>query len=349
MPSALTPEVAHRELTREEVAAAMSALLEPRADDTAKAIFLRAWAQRGETASELAASAETLLARAADPGVRGSWHGQPLLDCCGTGGGGLNLLNISTGIVFILAAMGIPVVKHGNRGITKKSGSADVLEALGIKIDLQPDQVEACLEKVGAAFLYAPLYHTTFAAIAPVRKQLAAEGQRTIFNLLGPLLNPARPDARLVGVFKPEHVELYYAALQKMGCSRFTVASGEDEPTKTMIGEISAQGVTRIGTTLKLPSGAPFSMHKQSQEGTEPLSSLMVQNAKESGERLLALLENREQGFARWTLLTNATFAGWTQGIAPSLPEARQMAQEALDSRRALAVLRKWQDFSAKL
>ncbi len=170
--------VAGRPLTPEEISAAARDLLDTSVSDELKAGFLRDWALRGETAAELAACAEAFLPRALDPGLRGSWNGQPLLDCCGTGGGGLNLLNISTGLMFVLAAMGIPVVKHGNRGITKRSGSADVLEAMGIRIDLAPAEVPRCLETVGCAFLFAPAYHTTFAAVAPVRRSLAALGQR---------------------------------------------------------------------------------------------------------------------------------------------------------------------------
>jgi anthranilate phosphoribosyltransferase len=342
----LTLQVPERELTRQEVVAAMSILLDASADTEAKAAFLRAWTQRGESAAELAASAETLLPRAVDPGLRGSWNDRPLLDCCGTGGGGLNLLNVSTGIVFILAAMGVPVVKHGNRGVTKKSGSADVLEALGIKIDLKPDQVKACLEKVGAVFLFAPAYHTTFAAIAPVRQKLAAEGRRTIFNLLGPLLNPARPDARLVGVFKWEHVELYAEALEKMKCLRFTVACGEDEDTK--IGEVSARGVTQIHGTLR-SNGAPLDRLERNFPKTESLEKLFVRDAGESAGRLRDLFSNTEQGLARETLLVNAALAAWTQGAAGSFEEGYDHAREILDSERALGVLQKWQEFSAKV
>jgi anthranilate phosphoribosyltransferase len=249
----LTQRVLAGELAREEVAQAVTALLDPSVGDDAKAAFLRAWAQRGETAAELAACAEALLPRAVDPGVRGSWNGRPLLDCCGTGGGGLNLLNISTGIVFILAALGIPVVKHGNRGLTKKSGSADVLEALGIRIDLPPGKLESCLEEVGAAFLFAPAYHTSFSVLAPVRRQLGAEGQRTVFNLLGPLLNPARPDARLVGVFTDDHATLYYGALNNIGCPNFVVAWAEASPQMKPIGEVSAHGKTLILGTRREP------------------------------------------------------------------------------------------------
>src|SRR5277367_5170366 len=191
----LTQVIPKRSMAPDEICAAAGELLDASVGDGLKAAFLRAWAQRGETAVELAACAEAFLPQALDPGLRGSWQGKPLLDCCGTGGGGLNLLNISTGLMFILAAMGIPVVKHGNRGITKRTGSADVLEAMGIKIDLAPELVPRCLEEVGCAFLFAPFYHTSFATIAPVRRALGAKGQRTIFNLIAPLLNPARPDA----------------------------------------------------------------------------------------------------------------------------------------------------------
>jgi anthranilate phosphoribosyltransferase len=334
----LTQCVATRELIGAEIAQAMTALLDSTADNATKAAFLRVWAQRGESANELAACAKTLLPRAADPGVHGSWNGKPLLDCCGTGGGGLNLLNISTGMVFILAAMGVPVVKHGNRGLTKKSGSADVLEALGIRIDLPPEKLGACLDEVGAAFLFAPAYHTSFAVLAPVRSQLGAEGQRTVFNLLGPLLNPAQPDARLVGVFTEKNLHLYHATLAAMGCPHFEIACGEDAPAKKKIGEVSANGETLLSGTRIDASG----------KSTFTLDSMLVTDARESASRLLALLSRRDHGLARETLLLNAGVAAWAQGGAPSISEGRSLAAEALDSGRALDVLRKWQDFSAK-
>jgi anthranilate phosphoribosyltransferase len=343
----LTPRVSERELTREEISAAIPDLLDPGVGEAPKADFLRGWAQRGETAAEMAACAETLLPLALSPGVRGSWRGQPLLDCCGTGGGGLNLINISTGLVFILAAMGIPVVKHGNRGITKKSGSADVLEALGIKIDTKPEHMEACLDKVGAAFLFAPAYHTSFAVIAPVRQKLAAEGRRTIFNLLGPLLNPARPDARLIGVFQPEHVELYRLALERMRCPRFTVSYGEDAPSGTKLGEISARGLTRFGSTLRQADGTPLSFLEFSTSMAEDLKTLLVRDASESAGRLLAILSLDDKGLGRATLLVNAAVAAWTHGMSSSFDQGYEKAKEALDSGRALQRLRAWQEFSA--
>ncbi len=339
-----------RSLTREEIGAAARELLDASVPDAVKAEFLRAWAQRGETAVELAACAEAFLPNALDLGLSGSWHGKALLDCCGTGGGGLNLLNISTGLMFILAALGIPVVKHGNRGITKRSGSADVLEAMGIRIDLAPADVPRCLEEVGCAFLFAPAYHTTFAAVAAVRRALGAEGQRTVFNLLGPLLNPARPDARLVGVFKPQHVELYQSALELMKCPRFAVTCGEDEESHQMIGEVSAQGTTLVGGTLRLPDGLPLIRLRRFPNPAlqEKLDSLLVRNPDESAARLGTILSGEEQGLDRDTLIINAAVASWMHGTAASLEEGIGQSEDALDSGKALQVLQRWQEFSGK-
>jgi len=343
----LTPVLSQRSLTSEEIRAAAKELLSTSVPDAAKADFLRAWAVRGETAEELAACAEAFLPQAQNPGLRGNWQGKPLLDCCGTGGGGLNLLNISTGLMFILAAMGVPVVKHGNRGITKRSGSADVLEAMGIKIDLAPEKVPQCLEEVGCAFLFAPFYHTSFAAIIPVRKALAAEGQRTIFNLLGPLLNPARPDARLVGVFKTDHLALYQAALEQMKCPRFTVACGDDLETHQMIGEVSAQGSTQFASTIRMVDGKPLTqLTRPHLPFKEHIDSLLVRTVGESASRLETIFSGEEQELERETLLINAAVASWTHGTAASLEEGLAQGAEALDSGKALGVLKRWQKFS---
>ncbi|HEX4140766.1 MAG TPA: anthranilate phosphoribosyltransferase [Candidatus Methylacidiphilales bacterium] len=338
----LTRAVPNRTLTPADISAAATDLLDPSVTDTVKADFLRAWAQRGETAAELAACAEAFLPKALDPGLRGSWRGKPLLDCCGTGGGGLNVVNISTGLMFVLAAMGIPVVKHGNRGITKRSGSADVLEAMGIRIDLAPEEVPRCLEEIGCAFLFAPAYHTTFAVIAPVRKALAAEGQRTAFNLIGPLLNPARPDARLVGVFSRENVALYRDALTLMKCPRFTVVCGEDVESGKMIGEASAQGANLFGSTLPLTELT----RTPGYEPHEHIDSLLVRNADESASRIETILSGEDQELAHDTLLLNAAIASWTHGSASSLEEGLDQAAQALDSGAALEKLRAWQRFS---
>jgi anthranilate phosphoribosyltransferase len=349
----MLPELARivpeRALMGDEIAIAADALLDPAARDKDKAAFLSTWAQRGETADELAACAEAFLPRAVDPGVRGSWNGRPLLDCCGTGGGGLNIVNISTGVMFILAAMGVPVVKHGNRGVTKRSGSADVLEALGIRVDLPPAEVPRCLEEVGCAFLFAPSYHPAFAVIAPVRRTLAAQGQRTIFNLLGPLLNPARPEARLVGVFKPEHVALYHAALRQMHAPRYTVVYGTDASARP-VGEVSAHGTNQIASTLSWKGEKPISLlqfepYFDDDPSTKlgSLDDLLVSDAAQSAARLLGLLGGTDRGLGRDMLVLNATVAAWTQGIFPTYDIALTHAREAIDSGAAFERLKAWQ------
>jgi anthranilate phosphoribosyltransferase len=342
----LTAALSNRSLTKEEIGHVTGDLLDASISGESKASFLSAWAQRGETAPELAACAEAFLPHAVDPGIRGTWKGRALLDCCGTGGGGLNLLNVSTGLMFILGAMSIPVVKHGNRGITKKSGSADVLEALGIKIDLAPEHVTRCLEEVGCAFLFAPAYHFTFSVIAPVRRSLGEKGRRTVFNLLGPLLNPARPQARLVGVFKPEHVVLYAKTLEQMKCPMFSIACGEDAPSGRMLGEVSAHGTTLLGGTLRHAKNEPFERLERKTSPPQKIETLFVQNAGESAKRLVAILSRKEQGLGRETLLINAAVAAWTHGTAASLEEGLTQSTEALDSGRALERLKRWQEFS---
>ena len=337
--------IPQRALTLAEISTVAGSLIAPAVPDAAKIDFLCAWSERGETAAELAGCAEVFLPLARDPGLRGAWQGRALLDCSGTGGGGLNLVNISTGIMFILAALDVPVVKHGNRGLTKKSGSADVLEALGIKIDLPPGRNVACLEEVGCVFLFAPFYHPSFAAVAAARRQLGAEGKRTVFNLLGPLLNPARPDARLVGVFRDEHVRLYDDTLRAMNCPRYVVACGEDRATGKKLGEVSADGRTLVRGSI-FPSEEYLSRRRP--ESDEKSESLLVHDATESARRLVAILEGRESGLVRSMLLVNAGLAAWVQGAAASLEEGTARSQEALDSGRARERLERWRKFSQR-
>lgn len=355
----LTSIVSTRPLAPEEIRDAASALVDATVGDDHKIALLRAWTERGETAAELAACAEAFLPHAFDPGVRGSWNGKPLLDCSGTGGGGLPILNISTGIMFVLAVLGVPVVKHGNRALTKSSGSADVLESLGIRIDLPPEKNQECLEQVGCVFLFAPAYHPSFAAVAAARRQLGAEGRRTIFNLLGPLLNPARPDARMVGVFKREHAYLYEQALQALGCPRFTVVCGKDRATDKMLGEASANGETFVRTSVLRGDGAPqqdLSMvaGAESRTGQEvspflfSVDSLLVSDASESAHRIEAVLRGEEKSFAFLTLLFNAAVAAWTAGAASSWEEGMVQCREALESGRAYEVLERWRKFSER-
>jgi anthranilate phosphoribosyltransferase len=313
-------------------------LLDETVDFNLKSIFLTAQARQGENAEELAAFAQAILPFATNPGFSESWNEKPLLDCCGTGGGGLNILNISTGVMFVLAAAGVPVVKHGNRGLTKKCGSADVLEALGLRIDLKPDQLRACLDEIGCAFIFAPAYHPAFKAIAPVRKQLATQGQRTIFNLLGPLLNPARPATQLVGVFKPVHLPLFDTALQRLGRKSHLIVYGTDR-IGLALGEASSLGLNEYAGSITVPSFPPESGSVRDVE---------ITSASESAGRLQALLQGTETGTGRDLLVLNAGLGFLVQGRVDSLTAGRQLAEEMIDSKRAAKTLAAWQAFSSR-
>ncbi|NJK93479.1 MAG: anthranilate phosphoribosyltransferase [Blastochloris sp.] len=233
-----------RDLEPAMVPALVEGLLDARVTDGQKVDFLRALSAKGESDRELAAFARALLPRAVHPGVEGQVENEALFDCCGTGGGGLNLVNLSTAMMPVLAACGVPVVKHGNRGVTKKSGSADVLEALGSRIDFSAERVPEALGECGMVFLMAPQYHPAFRHVAAARKQLAGEGKRSIFNLLGPLLNPSRPATQLLGVFQRGHLELFQRALRELGRERFLVVCGLDGDGSS-VGEVSVTGKIR--------------------------------------------------------------------------------------------------------
>ena len=187
-------------LSPRQIAAAVNALTTESISVESKAAFLAALAKKGESADEIAAFAQELLTRSIQPPIDAETRAGEILDVCGTGGDHLGTFNISTTVAIVCAAAGVAVAKHGNRAITSKSGSTDVLEALGIRVDLSPAEAAAALRNHGFAFFFAPNYHPAFQHIAPARKLCAARGQRTIFNFLGPLLNPARPTAQLMGV-----------------------------------------------------------------------------------------------------------------------------------------------------
>ena len=223
-------------LSAAEVSAALTALLTPEVADIAKAEFLTALAAKGETAEEIAAFARELRSHAVDP----VFNTAKLLDIVGTGADGANTFNISSCTMFVAAAAGIAVAKHGNRAITSKCGSADVLECLGVRIEMSPAVARQCLAETGIAFLFAPLYHPAFKIIAPVRQQLAARRQRTIFNILGPLVNPARPTHQLLGVFDRSLVPKFAEVLRLLGLQHALVVHGAG------LDELSTLGVNTV-------------------------------------------------------------------------------------------------------
>ena len=240
----LLPRLRNRsELAAAEVEAAAGALSEAGVADAEKADFLRALADKGETAAELAAFARAFRARAIDPGVHA--FAPQAIDVVGTGGDHTGAFNISSLVVLTLACAGLPVMKHGNRGITSKCGSADLLAGLGFKLDAPPEKLRAALAELGYVFFFAPAFHPAFKHIAPARKALAAEGRRSVFNVLGPLINPGRPAQVLLGVFSESWTPLMADTLERLGAAGGLAAHGRLEATRG-VDELTSATDTRV-------------------------------------------------------------------------------------------------------
>jgi anthranilate phosphoribosyltransferase len=224
----LSPQLAQvrsgQNLDAPKARAAALALASAEVAEAEKIDFLAALAAKGETPTEIAAFAATYRELARDPGV-GEWAPRAL-DIVGTGGDHAGGFNVSTLVTLTLASAGVPVMKHGNAGITSKCGSADLMTAFGVDLQASPEKTRAALRELGFCFFFAPAYHPTFKHIAPARKALAARGQRTIFNILGPLLNPGRPGHVMLGVYAPALVDKFAAALETLGCPAGVVAHG---------------------------------------------------------------------------------------------------------------------------
>lgn len=234
---------ARADLTSAQVEAAAAALASPDVADADKAAFLTALGDKGETAGEVAAFAQAFRQRAADPGLE-AWAPQAI-DVVGTGGDHAGGFNISSLVVLTLASAGVPAMKHGNRGITSKCGSADLLAALGVDLMAPPAKLQRAMAELGYVFLFAPSFHPTFKYIAPVRKALAAEGRRSVFNILGPLINPGRPAHVLLGSFAEGWVPRLAEALTTLGASAGVAAHGVIAPGKG-IDELTTATVNRV-------------------------------------------------------------------------------------------------------
>jgi anthranilate phosphoribosyltransferase len=329
-----------RDLDAAQIEHAVAGLTSLEIDDGTKGEFLQALRAKGESAKEIAAFVEALLARAVDPRFDPERLPGPVIDVCGTGGDKLELFNVSTAVMFVLAAGGACVVKHGNRAITSKCGGADVLEELGVKIDLAPAELRRCVEALGLGFVFAPAYHPAFKAIAPVRKALAAQGIPTIFNLLGPLLNPARPPYQLVGVFSPVLLPKYAEALAVLGRAHAWAVhgSGMDELSLTGPSAVCevANGLVRERTVDPAALGlSPCA-----------LDDLRGGGRVENAAILTAILDGSERGPKRDIVLLNAAAGFVITSLAPSLDAGLALAREQIDSGQTLAKLRALQSFS---
>ena len=330
-----------RELQPLEIPVAARALLSPNVDDRLKAVFLRALRERGETVNELAGFVDAFLDCAVDPQLSLD-PDQITIDVCGTGGDGLHLFNISTASMFILAAGGVTVLKHGNRAITSKSGGADVLEALGVQLEATPAALKRCVADAGCAFLFAPVFHPSFKTIGRVRRQLASEGTTTMFNLLGPLLNPARPSHQLVGIFDGTMQEKYAAILLKLQRKAAWVVHGNTADGRG-IDELSTLGPTRV---IAIQDGAlrRFTVEAEVREERD-LHALRGGDAKANAALMEKLLRGKEKLEPLREMVSLNAAAGFVlTGNVPDLKTGIEKAWAILDDGSAwnrLELLRK--------
>ena len=318
-----------------------------------KADFLTALAKKGESIAEIAAFAAALRDKSIQPQLDPETRAGEILDVVGTGGDRLGTFNISTTVAILCAAAGVTVAKHGNRAVTSHVGSADVIEALGIRVDLSPTEAARSLREHGFAFFFAPNYHPAFKHISPARKLCAERGQRTIFNFLGPLLNPARPTAQLVGVPRPELCEPLARVLQSLGVRRAMVVCGEVPGAKRQVSgsahtprttqhdseyldELSTLGPNTIaefyqehGFTVSTLSPEQFPLQ------TATLNDLLGGDRAANAEIVRRILRGEERGPKRDAVLLNAAAALFVAGKTKSLVEGWDLAGVTIDSGKA--------------
>lgn len=332
--NAIKEAVAGHDLSPDDVESAMDTILEGEASAAQIAALVVALRMKGESADEIAAAARSLRKHcdAIHPDVDG-----PLLDTCGTGGDGLHTFNISTAAAIVAAACGVAVAKHGNRAVSSKAGSADVLEALGIRIDLAPRQVVKCIEEVGIGFLFAPSHHAAMRHAAPVRREL---GVRTLFNLLGPLSNPASASHQLVGVFDRGRLVQMAEALGSLGLTAAWVVHGEgglDEVSPAGPSSVAEWADGKVREFEVRPSDFGLS--------DVPVEALAGGDASRNAEIIRDVLDG-VKGPPRVAVLLNAAAALRITGLAGDTRAAAERAAEAIDRGDAKRMLERWAHFS---
>ncbi len=315
------------DLTPEEAGKAMEAIMAGSATPAQTAAFLTALRLKGETVEEIAAFAKVMrsFADCIEPKVG------PLVDTCGTGGDRCKTFNISTVTAFVMAGAGVSVAKHGNRSVTSKCGSADLLEALGVRIDLPPKAVERVIEEVGIGFMFAPTFHRAMKHAAGVRKEI---GIRTVFNILGPLTNPAGARAQLLGVYDPGLTEKMALVLRSLGSERALVVHGIEG-----LDEISISGETRVS---ELKDGEVRSYALGPREfGFEqcPIGRLEGGDPQANAATALAILQG-EKGPRRDVVVLNAAAGIYVGGLARSIKEGIPLAEGSIDSGKAYGKLK---------
>lgn len=332
MKQILAKVFAGQTLSSSEAEEAVSCMMRGEASPEQIAGFLGALAARGETVAEITGAAAGLRKHA----LPFRTERRDLIDVCGTGGDGADTFNISTTNALVVAAAGLGVVKHGNRAVSSRSGSADVLEALGLRIDHDADRAAACLAQHGFSFLFAPLFHPAMKNVAPVRRAL---GVRTIFNMIGPIANPSPVKRQVVGVFGERWLEPLAEALETLGAEEALVVWGADG-----LDEISLSGPTHA-IHVKAKKREKITLHPEDFGlSPAPLASLKGGDKLENARLTLAILEG-EKGPRRDIVLMNAGAALVVGGLARSWREGAAEAAAVIDSGRALALLSKLRTF----
>ncbi len=330
---------AGRLLDEGDVNRAVEQLADERVSVELKADFLTALAQKGETPEEIAAFARALREKSIQPPLDAATRSREILDVVGTGGDRLGTFNISTAAAILCAAAGVTVAKHGNRAVTSRAGSADVLETLGIPVRSIPPDAAHLLRERQFAFFFAPDYHPAFKHIAAARKLCAERCQRTVFNLLGPLLNPARPSAMLVGVPRPEFCELIARVLQSLGVRRAMVVCGKVAGVG-FLDELSPLGENTIAEfyqerAMTVSTTAPEQFPLQRATLADLLGGDTAANAK----IIRDIFSGEERGPKRDAVLLNAAAALFVAGKSKSLMEGWDLAVQIIDSGKAKAKL----------
>ena len=323
----LLPDIS-KPLTQTQAETAFGVLLDGAPSEDEIENFLVTLSERGETSNEIAGAAQALRARLIPIDAPAG-----AIDVCGTGGDGHHTLNVSTAVSLVVAACGIPVAKHGNRAASSKAGAADTLEALGLNMDAAGNTAEKTLAELGICFLFAKNHHPTMARIQPIRVKI---GKRTIFNLMGPLSNPAGVESQLIGIARPAYVPIYAGALAKLGTGSSLIVSGDEG-----LDELSLAG----GNEVAAVTGNSFVMQRldPSDAGlpNAPIEAIRGDDAAFNAAALKRLLDGEKSPY-RDAVLFNAAGALSVAGKGDDWPERVAIAAEALDSGRARDLLARW-------
>jgi anthranilate phosphoribosyltransferase len=330
---AITPQEAlqrvieHREIFHDEMLHIMRLIMGGEMSPVLMAAFISALRVKKETIGEITAAAQVMREFSTKVQVADTKH---MVDIVGTGGDGSHTFNISTCSMFVVAAAGAKVSKHGGRSVSSKSGSADVLESLGVQINLPPDQIAACLKDVGIGFMFAPNHHPAMKNVAPVRKEL---GVRTLFNILGPLTNPAGAPNILMGVFHPDLVGIQVRALERLGAEHALVVYGQDGLDEVSLGAATLVGELKNGKITEYeihPEDFGFAMSSN--------RALRVETPEQSSAMLQGVLDNQE-GPARDIVVFNSAVALYAANVVDSIEAGLAPARAVLASGAAKAKL----------